>query len=268
MTDNLLYSTESLRSSVTALKKKLSNLRISFEALDSEISKIESKFDKLLVQSEIYKSKVEREANRRIRKLELEIEAITKEYESNPKKPLISVNESELSIASTVAVFESILRHMCVSSEDFKLMSYSILFPSVYERLIQEDETLYLKEVPVSASIVVKRGKQFISSLRSEFETHVTDPQVWGECIGHVSQWWINDALPLLYGQRHEDWETEVPLDLREILMWKEEPSERPINFPSVFDTFEIYKLHKDQVFESSGVRAFDLQLFSFREPS
>jgi hypothetical protein len=39
--DNLVYATNSMRSSVSSLKKKLSNIRVQVELFDSEIEKIE-----------------------------------------------------------------------------------------------------------------------------------------------------------------------------------------------------------------------------------
>lgn len=266
MTDNLVYATETLRTSVGSLKKKVSNLKICLEALDAELEKIEIKFDKLLVQSDIYKSRVEREANRQVRKLEMEVITLNKLLEGQKTEIQPDLNESELMIASTIAIFESILRHMCVSSDDVKLMCHAILFPLVYEKLVFEDESLYLKEVPASALVVVKRGKQYISSIRSEFNTHITDPETWAACIQSMSDWWRNDALPLLYGSRHEAWDIEPSLDLKEISLWAEEPAERPIQFSNVYDAFELYKRHKENVFDSSGVRAFDLKLFSYSE--
>lgn len=264
MADNLLYATESIRSSVTSLKKKLSNIKISIELLDSELGKVEAKFDKLLIQSDIYKTRIERESNRQVRKLEVELERLRKLVNTGVTVSSPDISESEIKIASTVAIFESILRNMCDGAEDFKLMCYSFIFPAVYERIIREDESLYLKKVPSSAELVIRRGRQYISHIRSVCETHVTDPEAWDLCIGDVTDWLRNDSLPLLYGYRHEEWDSDVPLALPEIMMWKEEPAERPIHFSDVFDVFELYREHKEAVFESSGVRAFDLKLFNF----
>lgn len=265
MMDNLVYATESIRTSVTATKRKLSNIRIAIEQLGTELDKIEVKFDRMLVQSEIYKSRVEREAGRQVRKLELELDRMKKQVSSFSPQYLPDIPTSELKIASTVAVLESVLRHMCGGAEDFKLLSYSILFPAVYERIIQEDESLYLEHMPNSSEAVISRGKKYISHIRSLCDTHVTDPEAWDLCHEEVSNWWKNDALPLLYGQRHEEWDADLPLELIEMLVWKEDPAERPLHFSAVFDVFELYKKHKDEVFETSGVRAFDLKMFNFQ---
>lgn len=266
MPDNLTFATETMRTTVTNLKKKVSNIQITVEQFRAELDKMESKFDKLLVQAEIYRSRVEREAKRDVRKLELELEKARKQTSASSFAELPDIPESEFKIASTVAVFECILRHMCEGADDFKLMCHSIIFPSIYERIIQEEKELYLETVPKSADIVINRGKQFLYHLRGEFETHLTEPSAWESCIEAVTEWWKNDAFPLLYGERYYEWDTDMGLPLIEILQWKEEPADRPLQFPSVFDVFELYKKHKDEVFEKSGVRAFDLKMFRYSE--
>lgn len=267
MPDNLTFATETMRTSVTSLKKKLSNIQITVEQFRAELDKIESKFDKLLVQAEIYRSRIEREAKRDVRRLELELEKARKQISnSHTMVELRDIPESEFKIASTVAVFECILRHMCEDADDFKLMCHSIIFPSIYERIIQEEEELYLESVPKSADIVITRGRQFLAHLRGEYDTHLTNSEVWESSVGAVTEWWKNDAFPLLYGERYYEWDADVALPLIEILQWKEEPADRPLQFPSVFDVFELYKKHKDDVFEESGVRSFDLKMFRYSD--
>ena len=262
--DNIFYATNSMRSSVASLKKKVSNFRIVLEQLDAEIEKIEGKFDNILTQADIYKAKVEREFGREVRRLEKELSSVSK------TTPISTAEEStpiDLKIASSVAIFETILRHMCGNADDFKLASQAFLFPAVYERLMKgEEEAYYLDEIPVSAHLIISRGQEHISWLRSEYETHLTDEQTWNSSIEYVVEWWRNDALPLLYGARDEQWDIDVPLTLAEMLLWRDSPSERPIMYSSVFDAYEIYKKNKDAIFETSGIRQFEFKHFAFSE--
>lgn len=268
MQDNVLFATDSLRTSVSSLKKKLSNLRISVEQFDAEIEKIESKFDKLLTQTEIYKAKVEREANREARRLEIELSKLRKELQDLQIEKQVANPASssvELKIASTIGIFESILRNMCKHSDDFRLMSYAFLFPAIYERVVKVEDPAYLRErVPDAASIVIQRGKEYIQYIRAVCETHVTDPVAWDKHIAEVTNWWRNDALPLLYGEQDEIWEEDVPLSLTEMISWKEDPASRPLNFSSVFDALEIYRNNKEQVYKSSGIQELDMRMYSF----
>ena len=265
MMDNIVFATDSMRSSVSSLKKKLSNLKISVEQLGSEVEKIETKFDKLLTQTDIYKAKLEREKGREVRRLELELSKVKKQLKETNRVEESTEDPTELSIASTVAVLECLLRHICEGADDFRLMSYAFLFPSVIERVVSLDDPAYfIQKLPESSQIVINRGKEYVSYLRENCETHVTDPDAWEQFINQVTDWWRNDALPLLYGQRDEEWDSDVPLSLVEILMWRDEPGERPVQFSRVFDAYEIYRAHKDEVYNRSGVRAFDLKMFKF----
>jgi len=194
--DNLGYATATMRTAVSSLKKKLSNLKIQVEVFDAELEKIDSKFDNILTQAEIYKSKLERELGREVRRLERELTLLRKEGGIVKKDP--EASERELKIASSVAIFESILRLISQDAEDFKLISESFLFPAVVERIMSgEDDAYLLEEVPASASIVVNRGREHVAWLRSEYDTHLTDPDTWENAVDYVVEWWRNDALPL-----------------------------------------------------------------------
>jgi hypothetical protein len=67
----------------------------------------------------------------------------------------------------------------------------------------------------------------------------------------------------LIYGSRDEQWDIDEPLTLTEMLTWQDNPGDRPIHFGPVFDAYEIYKKHKDEVYESSGVKEFDIKMFT-----
>jgi hypothetical protein len=154
---------------------------------------------------------------------------------------------------------------MCANAEDFRLASEAFLFPAVYERVMDGAEDAYfLEEVPPAAILVINRGKEHIAWIREEYDTHITDPETWPNAIDYIVEWWRNDALPMIYGARDEQWDIDVPLTLQEILLWKDSPGDRPLNFSKVFDAYEIYRKHKDDIHGTSGLREFELKLFSF----
>jgi hypothetical protein len=267
MVDNLVSATDTIRTTVSVLRRKVSGLKISVESFDSELAKLETKFDKLLTHTEVYKSKLQREMGREVRRLQAEMDSIRKEKEGLGSTPVIE-NSTENSIASTITIFECLLRHICQDSDDVKLMCYSILFPTIFERVVgAEDEAYFLHTLPQSSSTVIKRGREYVGFIRDLCETHVTDPEAWGVLIDPLSDWWKNDALPLVYGSRDEEWDSDLPLSLNEMLIWKNEPAERPIHFSRVFDGFEIHKKLKDKVYSDTGVRAFDLKMFTYSDP-
>lgn len=262
--DNIFLATNSMRSSVLSLKKKLSNLKIQIEQFDAEIQKIEGKFDNILTQAEIYKSRVEREMGREVRRLEKELTLAVKGTKDDSSN---QVNTADLKIASSVAIFEAILRHTCKNADDFRLASQAFLFPAVYERLMAgEEEAYYLEEIPDSAHLVVSKGQEHIAWLRSEYDTHLTNPETWNSSIDYVAEWWRNDALPLLYGAKDEQWEIDIPFTLKEMVVWRDSPAERPIIYPSIFDVYEVYRKNKDSIYESTGLREFEFRYFTFNK--
>lgn len=263
MNDNLLQVNNTLRTSLASLKKKVSNLKISLEVLDADIEKFDIRFDKVQNEVEIYKSRLERSMSREVRRLEKELEETRRKLLVQQKNPLPTSKET-LRVASTVCVFECILRHICGNSDDFRLVSYSYLFPSVIERVVSgSQEAYFLDEMPVSATEVIRRGREYLAWIRSECETHLTDPSAWNEYNHPISEWWKNDALPLIYGARDEAWDLDMPLSLAEMTMWRDSPAERPTHFSPIFDAYEIYRSHKDEVYVPSGASDFDLKMFS-----
>lgn len=263
MLDNLLTATNTTRTSLSNLKKKLSKIRIQVDDLAADLEKVDTKFENVLSQAEIYKSKLERELGREVRRLEKELETLRKS--AGGVNTLGSVIESDLKVASTIGIFDTILRHMCANAEDFRLASESFLFPVIYERVMEgTEEAYYLEEIPASSALVIKRGQEYIQWMRAEYDTHVTDPETWPEAIEHIVGWWRNDALPVIYGARDEQWDIDMPLSLAEILLWRESPGDRPLNFPKIFDAYEIYRKHKDDIYRTTGLREFELKLFSF----
>jgi hypothetical protein len=263
MIDTLAYQTNSMRSSVSSLKKKLSNLKISVEHLDAELEKIDTKFDKLLTESELYKARLEREMGREVRRLERELALLKKDLKKTGTEETVS--KEELRIASTIGVIESVLMQICQNADDFRLISYSFLFPSVIERVVKgTEDAYYLDEVPASANLVIERGKTYVTWVRETCDVHLTDPEAWDTFSEEIANWWRNDALPLLYGSRDEQWDIDVPFSYMEMMLWRDNPGDRPINFSSLFDAYEIYRKNKDAIYEPSGLRDFDLRQFSF----
>ena len=246
------------------LKKKALYVGNNLAGLNGEIEKVDAKFEKLLVEIEVYKARLDRELGAKVRRLERELEEAKKGFTA----PLIQeeqVDQDALRVASTVSILECLLRSICGGADDFRLASYAFLFPAVFERVVSGNEEAYLLDsMPVSAPMVVQRGREYLDWVRSECNTHITDPEAWDRFSKPVTDWWRNDALPLLYGARDEQWDSDEPMALVEVLSWRDDPASRPINFSPIWDAYEIYTKHKDEVYESSGVRSFEVKVFSF----
>ena len=261
--DNLLHSTNKVKNCVSGLKRKLTSLRSEFESFTEELEKIETRVENVVSQSEIYKTRMERELGREVRRLQRELETLRKESAGAPK--VEATSEHDLKIASTIAIFDTILRLMCQGADNFRLASEAFLFPAVYERVVDgAEEAYYLDHVPPATATVVSRGLEYVSWLRSEFDTYLTDSVTWDQAIGPIVEWWRNDALPMLYGARDEQWDIDMPLSLAEMTHWKESPAERPLNFPKIFDAYEIHRKHHDEIYGTTGLREFELKHFSY----
>jgi hypothetical protein len=260
--DNLVFATNSMRSSVVSLKKKLSNLKVQIEIFDAEVEKIESKFEKITTQAEIYKSKLEREMGREVRRLERELALLRKNAPADTVSAMPSGIEGK--VASTVAILDSLLRHISRDAEDFRMASEAFLFPAVYERVMANTEEAYfLEDVPASMDLLIDRGRAYVQWTREEFYTHLTNPATWEEATPVIAEWWRNDALPLLYGARDEQWDLDVPLSLQEMMVWRDNPAERPMHFSAVFDALELYQKHKDTIFEPCGLKDYEIKRFN-----
>ena len=263
MLDNLLTATNASRTSLSNAKKKLSKLRLQLDDLSADLEKMDTKFENILSQAEIYRAKLEREMGREVRRLQKELALLRNEAPEAAAKPKAAT--SDLKVASTMAIFDTILREMCGSAEDFRLASEAFLFPAVYERIMEgKEEAYFLDEIPQSAIAVIERGRKYLEWVRTEFNTHVTYPDAWSDAISAITDWWRNDALPLLYGARDEQWDIDLALSLPEMLLWKDNPSERPLNFPKIFDAYEIYRKYREEVYGTTGLKEFELKLFAF----
>ena len=248
MIDNLLPANKILKNSLSSLKSKTSKLKISVEELAGDLEKFDSRLDNMTTEMEIYKSRLERELGREVRRLEKELAETKKQLKH-----------------CLPAMVECILRHICDNAIDFRLMCYSYLFPAIIERVLQgEEEAYYIDELPTSTVEVVRRGKKYLEWVRANCDTHLTHPDAWETYSGPVCEWWRNDALPLLYGSRDEAWDLDLPLSLNEMLSWQDNPADRPTHFSKVFDAYEIYRKHKEEVYTDNGVRNFDLKMFTY----
>ena len=264
MYDNLNTVTNRLRTSVTSLKKKVNRLKIGIDELNLELESLDNKLEKVFSESEIYKARLEREVGREVRRLERELATLRKQSATLPPVQT-QTPEGVLGIASTITVLECVLRHICNGADDFRLVSYSFLFPAVIERVINGEDTAYLlEEVPSCASLVIDRGRSYVDWIRGECSTHLTNSDAWEIYAPKVTDWWRNDALPLLYGCRDEQWDIDMPYTHIEMINWRDNPADRPVDFSPIFDAYEIYRTHKNEVYETSGVKDFNLKTFSY----
>jgi len=176
------------------------------------------------------------------------------------------VEESEdpsLVKAKTVAIFDSILFAIenwstdGDTAPDFSLACQSILFPLVYNQVMNGNEHYFLKTVPTASIEVVKRGREYVKFIRSTCQVGLTDPEAWSVHVPMIAKWWVNDALPLLYGARDDVWERSSPLSLEAITSWRDKPANRALEFPLVFDAMDLLDRFGDEIREKTNLPQF-----------
>jgi hypothetical protein len=173
--------------------------------------------------------------------------------------------------ATTLAIYDSIIFAICnwstdgQSAPDIELVCQSVLFPCIYQKVMEGLEDYYLDSVPASAMLVVQRGREYVKHLRSIEDRFITDELVWEQHAPMIQEWWVNDALPLLYGARDDDWDNIIPKTLDEMLVWRDQPASRALDFPLVWDGMELVKTHSEDIREHSELPEFNKQQVTTR---
>ena len=205
----------------------------------------------------------------RIKRLEYEIKKLKQQVDL---KPVESKQEQVgLDRAKTLAIFDSILFAIENWAEDdspapdFTLAAQACLFPLVYEQIGKGNKDYYVTEVPPAAMEIVRRGREYVHAFRVKDDTSIFEPDTWAVISGEVHDWWINDALPLIYGARDPDWDTSSPYSLEDMMKWRHMPASRALEFPLIYDGMELVKQYGDSIRDSTGLPVFNKNVLTTR---
>jgi hypothetical protein len=263
--DYLNYRLTVLKNEVPALKKKLSLIENSISSFDSELDTFTTKIDSLATTIESYHLSAQRNSDKQIKRLEKTILELERKLARQGGDVQNRVNPVILDKAKTIAIFDAVLSSITSWSlsgdqaSDIEAASQSILFPSVYERVMGGGDPAYLlDDVPDSAELVVQRGREYVRWIRSECEGHITTPENWEQYAPQIQQWWVNDGLPLLYGEADPDWEHDSPYSLEEIEVWRKNPADRMMAFPQIQDAMDILQKQRQEVNKTTGLVKFN----------
>lgn len=255
---------------------------LNLEAMMEELEKLQTKNDLALKAIE-KKFRYAHKAFRKMKTAEINVlrqkeKAVTRELDKLKKEnaelraliPQVSTEavvnlqeQAAINRACSLAIFDSLLFAMeewsfdDTPASDFRSVSQSILFRVVYEPIMSGNRDYYLKNVPVAGFELVRRGREYISSIRKSHVAAMTDPDVWKEVAPLVQEWWLNDALPLIYGARDEDWENIEPYTLEQMLEWRDQPASRALNFPLIWDGMELISKYGDEIRETTKIGEF-----------
>jgi hypothetical protein len=221
-----------------------------------------------------YEKKLVRTREKRLEKRIAELEIIEAEYNklvSSDKAIITQAERNQIAKARTLAIYDSIIFAISnwsndgQSAPDVELACQAILFPCIYQKVMEGVEDYYFDEVPTSALLVVQRGREYIRHLREENDRFITDPDQWEHASTLIQEWWVNDGLPILYGARDDDWEKVSPKSLADMIIWRDQPASRALEFPLIWDGMELVKQFSDEIRESSGLSTFNKQQLSTR---
>lgn len=196
-------------------------------------------------------------------KLKLEQHERGRKVESSDRVPVAQ--------ATTLSIYDSIIFAISnwstdgQTAPDIELACQSILFPCIYQKVMEGLEDYYFDVVPTSALLVVQRGREYVRYLRSIEDQFITDDIRWHQYAPMIQEWWINDGLPILYGARDDDWEKVVPKTLDEMIVWRDQPASRAFEFPLIWDGMELVKSHSDAIREHSDLPEFNKQQITTR---
>lgn len=230
--------------------------------LEEHANRMSMAVDRIAKGVEAYKAHTDRASNSEVRKLRKQIAQLEEQLDgavNGAKKE--AANRDQIRKAKTLAIFDAILFNISNwsidgdTAPDIELASQAILFPAVYERVMMGEQDAYvLEEVPDAALEVVRRGREYVKYFRQLCPLSLVEPGTWERHAATVQEWWVNDALPLLYGARDESWDGDSPYSLAEMIAWRDFPANRALGFPLVFDGMELVERHRDAIREESRI--------------
>lgn len=265
------YHTQCADNHLTSIKDDIEKAAKDYLTALASIDKKHSKFLSSLEKASIAGRNIIRQREKKLLK---ELEQAKAEIQvlkaaipnSNSAAASLAIEEIAIKKACSLAVFDSILFGMeewatnDAPASDFRLISQSLIFKIVYEPIMRGESDYYIEEVPVAALEIVRRGREYISSIRQQYTAAMTDPDVWNDTLPMIHQWWLNDALPLLYGARDDAWEDVEPYTLQEMLAWRDQPASRALDFPLMWDGMELIAKYGDEIRETTKIGEFQFK--------
>jgi len=241
-------------------------------AAERKVEVAQSELDQLLTTKEKvekFTKNVEEFVGNQVEEKVAELDRLINDRNGTTQK--IEAGQVALCRAKTFAIIDTILFTIenwasdDSPAPDITLASQATIFPVFLQAAGQGDENYYLTEVPASAALVVERGREFVRKFREEEHISVLDPTGWAVLQPVLHKWWTRDAMPLLYGAGYEGWEFEEPYTLEQMMTWRDREMSRALDFPVIFDGYELVRKYGDEIREETGLPAFSRQMLKSR---
>lgn len=246
------------------IKKLESEIQVKIRKLEEAADKLDESQERIMIAVSAYKKQCERSANTELRRAERRIKELEKLLANGGGQARPDVDLMAVARGRTFAIFDAILFNISNwsvagdTAPDFELVSQSILFPVVYEQVMNGPEGYLLDTVPSSALEIVRRGREWVRHLRQTCERSLVDPDIWNMYQPKIVEWWLNDALPLIYEYRHPDWDDFEAFSQQEMIAWRDFPANRALSFPLIFDGMETVNRYREEIRETSGIPELD----------
>ena len=213
------------------------------EILIDRIQKMEGILDKVVAPREKW---VEYE----VRKVE-NIRAKTKPEEVIEEASDKSWGEPDTRLrqALTYTVFDTIL--FCITngqSPDFTLISQSVLIGCVYNNVSKGYNSYLFKGIPPSGVSAIIQGKSILEELREKEDDYLDTPENWEKYAPLIQRWWMNVALPLVFGEMDPDWaEVDLP-NCSEMKEWADSDINKMQITPAIYDLIEAARSRTQEI--------------------
>ena len=175
-------------------------------------------------------------------------------------------NERRISKARTITIIDEILFDISnwsacgLVAPDLELAMKSVVFPSVIERLMQGDERYFIPEFPSSAIEVVRQGRELIREIRDEVDLIANTQKTWDLVAPRFQEWVRTEMLRLLYGAEDDAWVSDTPFTFEEMTTWNSRPASQALEFPLIFDAYELLSELTSEDRSEIGLSAFQTE--------
>ena len=175
-------------------------------------------------------------------------------------------DERRIRKARTITIIDEILFDISnwsacgLVAPDLELAMKSVVFPSVIERLMQGDERYFIPEFPSSAIEVVRQGRELIREIRDEVDLIANTQKTWDLVAPRFQEWVRTEMLRLLYGAEDDAWVSDTPFTFEEMTTWNSRPASQALEFPLIFDAYELLSELTSEDRSEIGLSAFQTE--------
>lgn len=251
-----------------ALMDQVHDLELEFASrvrkIEEASEKIDEMYERVNVALNTFKYRIERSASADLKRAQRRIRELEAQLESGGARESSQGDLTAIAKGRSLAIFDSILFNISNwstagdTAPDFELASQAVLFPIVYEQIMDGPDGYLLDRVPPCAMEVIRRGREWIRHFRAANAKSLMDPEVWEASLPEIAGWWLNDALPMIYDQRVDEWDDYEPFSQQEMIAWRDFPANRALGFPLIFDGMELMSKYREEIRETSGIPELD----------